>query len=155
MSSLYSSYDCPRSAGLEPIGLDNITMSDSANGDDPIVGSLVGSVSLSKGQQLDSTRSKNPLSSALTSTQISKTHDAITTANFTKVQLSTFSENKQSKHEAGLMMQESKKLQEKCLRYMNREKELVQKVTLLKKELEEERNKYGRMLSELPKLRTV
>ncbi|XP_021734132.1 protein MICRORCHIDIA 6-like [Chenopodium quinoa] len=155
VSSLQTPYDLPRSARFEPVVLDNSTMSDSANDDDPGLGVLVGSVSQRKGQHQDSTGTKNPISSALTSTQISLTPEATNMENFTNVQLCTFGANEQRKQEAVLMIQEHKELRLKCLDFANREKELIQKVSLLKKELEEEKNRYGRMLSELPKLRTT
>uniref|UniRef100_A0A803MG22 Morc S5 domain-containing protein n=1 Tax=Chenopodium quinoa TaxID=63459 RepID=A0A803MG22_CHEQI len=132
VSSLQSPYDLPRSARFEPVVLDNTTMSDSANDDDPAVGLLVGSVSQRKGQHRDSTGTKNPLSSALTSTQISLTPEANNMENFTNVQellLRTSGENEQRKQEAVLMIQENKELLSKCLDFANREKELIQKVT--------------------------
>uniref|UniRef100_A0A803L8J7 Morc S5 domain-containing protein n=1 Tax=Chenopodium quinoa TaxID=63459 RepID=A0A803L8J7_CHEQI len=130
VSSLQTPYDLPRSARFEPVVLDNSTMSDSANDDDPGLGVLVGSVSQRKGQHQDSTGTKNPISSALTSTQISLTPEATNMENFTNVQelqLCTFGANEQRKQEAVLMIQEHKELRLKCLDFANREKELIQK----------------------------
>ncbi|KMT10619.1 hypothetical protein BVRB_5g117380 isoform A [Beta vulgaris subsp. vulgaris] len=145
----------PVSLPYSPFGavLEPVTLTDPADEAVAVLSLPVGSVSRREGRRLDVTTTKNRLLPALTENrEIMVTLDATTTQNFTGTQLATFSANERNQQEVVLMMQENKDLQEKCLGYMKREKEFVLKISLLKKDLEEERNKYDKMLSQVEEL---